>query len=97
MATYILLGSFTEQGVRAVKDTAKRADAVRQMGGKLGVTVKDVFWTLGRYDVALIAEAPNDEAMTSFALSVGAQGNVRTEVLRAFTAGEIGPILSRMV
>jgi uncharacterized protein with GYD domain len=95
-ATYILLGKFTEQGIRAIKDTTKRAEAARQLGSKLGVTIRETYWTLGRYDVALIAEAPNEEAMTTFALSVGSLGNVRTEILRAFTPGEIGPVLSRM-
>jgi uncharacterized protein with GYD domain len=97
MATYILLGSFTDQGVRSVRDTAKRAEAAREMGRKLGVTVKEVYWTLGQYDVALTAEAPDDDAMTAFGLSVGALGNVRTQTLRAFTPDEMGKILGRMV
>ena len=93
MATYILLGSFTDQGIRNVKDTTKRAEAVRAMGKKLGVTVKDLYWTLGQYDVAAILDAPDEAAATSLALTIGAQGNVRTQLLRAFTEKEIGPIL----
>jgi uncharacterized protein with GYD domain len=96
VATYILLGSFTEQGIRNVKDTTKRAEAVRAMGKKLGVTVKDLYWTLGQYDVAAILDARDEAAATSLALSIGAQGNVRTQLLRAFTEKEIGPILSGM-
>ena len=96
MATYILLGSFTDQGIRTIKDTTKRAEAVRAMGKKIGVTVKDLYWTLGQYDVAAILDAPDEAAATSFALSVGALGNVRTQLLRAFTEKEIGPILGRM-
>lgn len=96
MATYILLGNFTDQGVRSVRDTMQRADAARELGRKVGVTVKDVYWTLGQYDVALTAEAPDDEAMTTFALSIGSLGNVRTQVLRAFTPDEMGRIVGRM-
>ena len=96
MATYILLGTFTDQGIRNIKDTTKRADAVRAMGKKAGVTVKDMYWTLGQYDVAAILDAPDEAAATSLALSVGALGNVRTQLLRAFTEDEIGPILGRM-
>jgi uncharacterized protein with GYD domain len=66
------------------------------MGQKLGVTVKEVYWTLGRYDVATILEAPDDAAVTALGLSIGALGNVRTETLRAFSAAEIGQILGRM-
>jgi len=96
MPTYILLGNFTDQGVRAVKDTTKRVEHVRGLAQKLGITVKDVYWTLGACDTALIADAPDEAAMTAFGLSIGALGNVRTTTLRAFTAAEIGSILGRM-
>ena len=39
MATYIVLGNFTEQGIRAIKDTTKRAEALRDLARKVGVTV----------------------------------------------------------
>jgi uncharacterized protein with GYD domain len=96
MATYIILGNFTDQGVRNVKDTTKRAEALRGMGKKLGVTVKDVYWTLGQYDVACIIDAPDDAAITALGLSIGAMGNVRTQCLRAFTADEIGQIIGKL-
>jgi uncharacterized protein with GYD domain len=96
MTTYLLLGTFTDQGIRNIKDTTKRAEAVRAMGKKVGVTVKDMYWTLGQYDIAAILDAPDEGAATSLALSVGALGNVRTQILRAFTEKEIGPILKGM-
>jgi uncharacterized protein with GYD domain len=97
MATYIMLGKFTEQGIRNVKDTAKRAEALRATAKKVGVTVKELYWTLGKYDVATILDAPDEASVTALGLSVGALGNVRTQTLRAFTAEEIGPILKRVV
>ena len=62
MPTYIVLGNFTDQGIRNIKDTAKRAQAVRDTARKLGITVKETYWTLGRYDVALILDAPDEAA-----------------------------------
>jgi len=94
--TYILLGNFTEQGMRSVKDTTKRVEAVRAMAKKLKVTVKEAYWTLGQYDVVTILEAPDEAAVTALGLSIGALGNVRTQTLRAFTADEIVPILNRV-
>jgi GYD domain-containing protein len=41
MATYILLLSFTDQGIRNVKDSPKRADTFKDMAKKCGATVKD--------------------------------------------------------
>ena len=96
MATYILLGHFTEQGIRNVKDTTKRAEAVKELGNKAGVTVKELYWTLGQYDVVAIFDAPDEAAATTLGLSIGVAGNVRTQTLRAFTATEIGPILKKL-
>jgi uncharacterized protein with GYD domain len=96
MPTYILLGTFTDQGIRAVKDTTKRVEAVRALAKKLGATVKEVYWTQGAYDTVLIVDAADEAAVTTLGLSIGALGNVRTTTLRAFTAAEIGPILGRL-
>ena len=96
MATYIVLGQFTDQGIRNVKDSPKRADALKEMAKKAGATVKDVYWTLGQYDVVTTIDAPDDASLTALLLSVGSLGNVRTEALRAFSADEMGRILRKM-
>lgn len=96
MPRYVVLANFTDQGIRNVKDTTKRATAAREMAQKMGVELKDVNWTLGKYDVVLTVEAPDDAAMTAFGLSIGALGNVRTETLRAFTADDMQGILGKM-
>jgi uncharacterized protein with GYD domain len=96
MATFISLTSFTDQGIRSVKDTTKRADAVRELSKKFGVTVKDLYWTLGSCDVVGIFEAPDDAAMTAFGLAIGQGGNVRTQTLRAFSQAEMGDILKKL-
>jgi uncharacterized protein with GYD domain len=96
MATFIVLGSFTDQGIRNIKDSPKRAEAVKAMAGKMGMKVKDIYWTLGHYDVVTIVEAPDAATATSLALAVGSLGNVRTETLTAFSAEEIGKIIAKM-
>lgn len=97
MATYLLLGTFSEQGLRAIKDTTKRAEQVRVIGKKIGVTVKEIYWTLGQYDVVIIVEAPDDTVAAALSLSVGVLGNIRYQTIRAFTAAEADKVLSRMV
>ena len=84
MVTYVVLSNFTDQGIRTAKDSPKRADAFKQMAKTLGVTVKEIFWTEGRYDILTIVEAPDEASALSLNLSLGALGNVRTESLRAF-------------
>lgn len=95
MATFISLGNFTDQGIRGVKDSPKRAEAFKATAKKLGVTVKEIYWTVGRYDVVVVMEG-DDEAVTSTLLKIGSLGNVRSETLRAFSAAEMGRILSNV-
>ena len=96
MPTYIVLASFTEQGIRNIKDSPKRADAFKDMAKKSGATVKELFWTLGQYDVVAIVEAPDDVSITALGLSTGRLGNVRTQTLRAFSAADMKGILSKV-
>ena len=67
------------------------------MAKKSGVTVKDLYWTLGQYDVIAVFEAPDDEAAISLSLSVSSRGNVRSQTLRAFSFDEVKMILGKMV
>jgi uncharacterized protein with GYD domain len=96
MPTFIALGNFTDQGIRNIKDTVKRADMVKEAAQKAGITMKEIYWTLGAYDMVVTFEAPDDAAMTAFALAVGAAGNVRTQSLRAFNRNEMSSILAKM-
>ena len=96
MAHYVLLGHFTDQGIRAVKDTAKRAKAFREAAGAVGVKLREVYWTLGHYDIVITMEAPNDETVESLMMKVGALGNMKTQTLRAFGESEIEAILSKV-
>ena len=96
MPTYIALSSFTDQGIRNIKDSTKRADAVKEAAKKFGASMTQIYWTLGRYDLVAVIEAPDDKAATAFALSIGAAGNVLTETLRAFTKEEMNGIVAKM-
>ncbi len=95
MATYITLMNFTDQGIRNVKESPDRNDALLEMAEKVGVTIKNVYWTVGHYDVVVIAEGP-EEAATSLLLKLGSLGNVRTQTLRAYSVEEIKRIVSNM-
>ena len=96
MPTFVALGNFTDQGIRNVKDTVKRADMVKEAAAKAGVTMKDIVWTLGACDMVVTFEAPDDAAMTAFALAIGTAGNVRTQTMRAFNRSEMSAILAKM-
>jgi uncharacterized protein with GYD domain len=96
MATYIALVNWTDQGVRDFKATVDRAAAVEQLAQQLGGSQTALYWTVGPYDLVSIAEFPDDESATAFALAVSSQGNVRTTTMRAFDAGEMRGIVDRV-
>jgi uncharacterized protein with GYD domain len=96
MATYIVLSSFTDQGIRTVKETTKRADAVRETASRMGIETKSLYWTVGKYDVVATFEAPDDASITALSLAIGSSGNVRTQTMRAFTKEEVTGILAKL-
>ena len=96
MASYVMLANFTDHGVRAVKETTKRYDAFKEMARNAGITIKDVYWTLGQYDIVAICEAPDDETISAALISLGSRGNVRTHTLRAFSRDEMDAILEKV-
>ena len=96
MATYIVLINYTDQGIRNVKQSPDRRKAAIATAEKLGIKVKGAYLTMGVYDVVIVADAPNDEAMTTWALSVGSKGNIRTQTMRAYSADEMDKILAKV-
>ena len=97
MVTYVVLSKFTDQGIRNAKESPKRAEAFKQMAKTFGVTVKEIFWTQGRYDVVTIVESPDELSAMALNLNLGALGNVRTESLRAFPMADMTTIVGKML
>ena len=95
MATYISLLSFTDQGIRNVKESPARADAAKALAAKLGVTFKSLYWTVGQYDLVATVEG-SEEAVTTFLLKTGSMGNIKTQTMRAFTEDEFMRMVGKM-
>jgi uncharacterized protein with GYD domain len=95
MAHYIILGNFTEQGIKNVRQVPKRDEEARRMieqaGGKM-----QIYYTLGEYDFVAITEMPDDEAMMKFLLQTGSLGNVRTKTLKAWTEFDSAKVISQV-
>ena len=93
MATFITTLQFTEQGIKAVRDTCDRAAALMAAAEKLGVKVTGLYWTLGAFDGVIVCEAPDEASATALLLHLGALGNMRTQTARAFDAAGMQKIL----
>ena len=85
MPLFILTINWTDQGIRAVKDAPKRAQASRELGKKLGVEMKQIYLTSGESDLLAIVETASGDNVAKFALALGSMGNVRTRTARAWT------------
>jgi uncharacterized protein with GYD domain len=95
MPRYISLVNWTDQGIRNFKATPDRANAARDLAGKMGGKLDEIYWTVGPYDLVVVTEFPDDETGTAFLLALGALGNVRTTTLRAFNTEEIARVISK--
>lgn len=96
MSTYILLLNYTDQGIRNIKESPKRVDAARALARKHGAELKELYLTMGTYDVVTVVEASSDEAVAKFVLAVGALGNVRTTTLKAFSEADFRKIVGAL-
>ncbi len=96
MPSYITLLSYTDQGIRNIKSSPKRADAARFLATSCVVEMKDLFLTLGEYDLITRVEAELDADVARFDLALRSVGNVRSRVLKAFTEDEYRDIIAKL-
>jgi uncharacterized protein with GYD domain len=89
---YIMLYNYTDQGIKAVKESPERIRRATQAFEQLGGKLLDISLTMGQYDLVATFEAPDDETVTRFALTLGSAGNVRTTTLKAFSLEEFDRI-----
>jgi len=94
--TYISLVKFTEKGIQNARQTTQRLADWSAKVQSMGVTIKQMYWTLGEYDHVCIFEAPDDETAASVLLAADMLGNIRSQTMRAFTAAEMDKILARI-
>lgn len=96
MPTYVSLMSWTEQGIRNVKDSPDRMAQARAAIQAAGGELKAIYVTMGEYDFVAITEAPSDEAAATILLAIAGQGNVRSRTMRAFTMDEFSGVVSNL-
>lgn len=96
MATFIFLTRWTDQGVRDSRSSVDRAQAAVERMEHLGVKIFETYWTVGEYDLVLVADCPDLETAHAVSLDLASRGNVRATALRAFEPGEMADILARL-
>ena len=93
MGTYLMLLNWTDQGIRNIKESPKRMDAAKKLAKDFGGEIKTVYMTQGSFDLAFVADMPNDERVATFVLKLGSLGNVRTTTLKAYSEDDYRKII----
>lgn len=96
MATYATLYKFTDQGMRAIRESPNRVKAATDMAEGVGIKVVAVYYTQGPYDMVVISEAEDEKTATAFALTLASLGNVTSTTMRAFPVDEFEEIIAAM-
>jgi uncharacterized protein with GYD domain len=96
MVRFLSLLTFTDQGVRNVKQSIQRADSFRKLVEAAGGKVISQYWLVGEADGCIVFEVADDQVASSLLLSLGQQGNVRTRTLRAYGTNEFETILAKV-
>ena len=96
MVRYVVLLSFTEDGVAGIKDSPARSEAFTAAAAKAGVTVESMFWTIGPYDGVVVLSAADESTAAAVVLQLGKTHAVRSCMLRAFDAAEFREIVGKV-
>jgi uncharacterized protein with GYD domain len=96
MATYLLLGNYTPQGMDKIRGAPARIDTAREVIDNCGGKLIGWYVTMGQYDFASLIEAPSDEIMARLALAMSSHGNISTQTLRAFDEQEFRDIINSL-
>ena len=96
MPKFILSLNWTDQGIRSVKDSPKRAQAARELAKKVDVEIKEVYLVSGADDLLVIVDTDNGDNVAKFALALGSLGNVRTRTARAWPESEFQKLISEL-
>lgn len=96
MSNYVALINWTDQGVKAVRETVHRAEMAGTLAEKMGGHLREILWTNGAYDIVVKIEAPDDETATAIGLAICEGGNVRLTTMRAYTPTETQRILDKL-
>jgi uncharacterized protein with GYD domain len=96
MPTYMTLIRYTQQGIESIKDSPVRLDTAKVLFKSLGAEIKTFYLLMGKYDVMVISEAPDDETATKLSMTIGSTGAFRTETSRIFTEDEYRKLISEL-
>lgn len=88
MAKFVMLTTLTDEGRKTITENPVRIKEVNKEVEAMGAKVLAQYALLGPYDFVNILEAPNNEAISRVAISLGARGTLQTMTMAAMDINE---------
>lgn len=88
MPVYVTLWKYTHEGLKDIRNTASRFEAVKNIIEKNGGKLVTIYGLVGEYDVLTIIQMPNKSAMASTILKICASGRITAETMSALPLEE---------
>lgn len=96
MAGYVGLFRCTEKGMADIKQLPERIRQTKKAAGRMGITTVGIWLTTGDYDLVGVFDAPDEQTMTTFMLTLEKQGEVRGQLMRAMGEEELPQVVGKM-
>jgi uncharacterized protein with GYD domain len=95
MNQYILLGNFTDEGLRKLEKFPNRDKAARHLIEKAGGGLQ-IYYTMGEYDFVAVVNMPDEDSMLKLLIKMGKIGDVKTKTLMSWSESEFRDVINRL-
>ncbi len=96
MAGYIAYCTFTQEGLKNLKNAPEIIKQAKVNLEKMGVQTIGVWATFGQFDLIAIFDAPDDYAAAVVALNSSARGQWTTQTVRALSEDEFAQVVQHL-
>ena len=96
MPIFVILAKFTSEGVKGIKKAPERLKSAQEIAKSVGMEIKGIYYTMGRYDFVAIVEGPSVEAAMKGLFMLGSEGAAKTETLVGLSMEESLKVISEL-
>jgi uncharacterized protein with GYD domain len=96
MPTFVIMGNLTSDAIEKLNEEGKRQQQAFELAKKYKCEVKGLYYTMGKYDVVAIVEAPDNESVMKALFELAKGAAVRTRTMLAFPAEDIAKMTAEL-
>jgi uncharacterized protein with GYD domain len=97
MAKYLVIGSYTTEGIRelAAHGATARIEASRKLVAEAGGSIESFYYALGSDDAFIVCDLPDNVAAAATAIAARSSGVVVSRMVPLLTAEEVDQATSK--